>query len=101
LIAVLVVDLFSKNGFAGVVVAIDNRLDGHKHCQNITFKIVYRKGSQHGKADALLQHPVFIDREGGTMSTDNTPLLGQQYWTNIASLSLENENDEVIVLTGF
>jgi hypothetical protein len=35
------------------------------------------------------------------MSADNKPLLGPEYWTNIGSLSLENENYEEIFLAGF
>jgi hypothetical protein len=35
------------------------------------------------------------------MSADNKPLLGPEYLTDIGSLSLENEDDEEIVLAGF
>jgi hypothetical protein len=35
------------------------------------------------------------------MSMDNKPLLRLEYWTKIVSLSLENENDEEIILAGF
>jgi hypothetical protein len=69
--------------------------------QKYNFKIVYRKGSQNGKADTLSRCPEFIAREGGTMSTDNKPLFGPEYWTNIGTLSLETEDDEEIIFAGF
>jgi hypothetical protein len=69
--------------------------------QEYNFKIVYRKGSQNGKADTLSRCPEFIAREGGMMSAANKSLLGPEYWTNIGSLSLENKDDEEIVLAGF
>ena len=69
--------------------------------QEYNFKIVYRKGSQNGKADALSRCPEFIAKEGGTTSTDNKPLLGPEYWTEIGALNLEEEEEEEIILAGF
>jgi hypothetical protein len=44
--------------------------------QAYNFKIVYRKGTENGKADALSRCPEFTAREGGTIPTEKKPLLG-------------------------
>jgi hypothetical protein len=38
--------------------------------QEYNFKIVYRKGTENGKADALSRCPEFTTREGGTTSPE-------------------------------
>jgi hypothetical protein len=69
--------------------------------QEYNFKIVYRKGTENGKPDALSRCPELTAQEGGTTSTEKKPLLGPEFWTEIGALNLEEENDEEIVLAGF
>jgi hypothetical protein len=40
-------------------------------------------------------------RWGNTISTEKKPLLGSEFRMDIGSLSLENKDDEEIVLAGF
>jgi hypothetical protein len=68
--------------------------------QQYNFKIVYRKGTENGKADALSRCPEFTAREGGTTSTEKKPLLGPDFWAEIGALNLKDD-DEEIVLAGF
>jgi hypothetical protein len=69
--------------------------------QEYNFKIVYRKGMENGKADALSRCPEFTAQEGGTASTEKKPLLGPEFWTEIGPLNLEEEDYEEILLAGF
>ena len=68
--------------------------------QEYNFKIVYRKGSANGKADALSRCPEFISREGGTESTEKKALLGPELWVNMGAMELDDETEE-ICLAGF
>jgi transposase InsO family protein len=69
--------------------------------QEYNFKIVYRKGSANGKADALSRCPEFISREGGTESTETKALLGPELWVQMGALEMEDNEIEEIVLAGF
>jgi hypothetical protein len=69
--------------------------------QEYNFKIVYRKGREHGKADVLSRCPEFTAQEGGTTSSEKKPLLRPEFWTDIGALHLEEEDYEEIVLAGF
>ena len=68
--------------------------------QEYNFKIVYRKGSANGKADALSRCPEFISREGGTESTEKKALLGPELWVSMGAIELDDETEE-ICLAGF
>ena len=68
--------------------------------QEYNFKIVYRKGSANGKADALSRCPEFISREGGTESTEKKALLGPELWVEMGAMELDDETEE-ICLAGF
>jgi hypothetical protein len=70
--------------------------------QEYNFKIIYRKGTGNGKADALSRCLEFTAQEGGTTSMEKKPLLGPEFWTEIGVLHLEEKEDyKEIVLAEF
>src|ERR1700681_2274822 len=69
--------------------------------QEYNFKIIYRKGSANGKADALSRCPEFISREGGTESTETKALLGPELWLDIGAMEINDDEIEEISMAGF
>jgi hypothetical protein len=59
------------------------------------FRIIYRKGSENGKADALSRKPQFKPEQGGMTATGNEPLLKKEQWVAGIDISKETHFGEI------